>query len=109
MSYDSRFLNMKDAGQYIGQSYRWMQRNYLHLARSGVEVHRFPKGSVKGHLFFSKQSLDKYAATCRLTVEAERPGGQLPEGRDELKILTFLGSLGYETKNMEYIGCEHSV
>jgi len=67
MSGDCRFLNMRQAGEYIGQSYRWMQKNYIGLLKSGVIVYRVPKDSPKGHLMFSKVSLDKYMDTCRIS------------------------------------------
>ncbi len=33
-----RFLNMREAGMHIGQSYRWMQRNYIALIKDGVKA-----------------------------------------------------------------------
>jgi hypothetical protein len=66
---DVRFLDMKDAALYLGQSVRWMRRNYIELVRSGVEVYRFPKDSKRGHLFFAKVSLERYIAACRIKGE----------------------------------------
>jgi len=63
---DNRFLNMREAGSYLGQTYRWMQRNYLLLIRRGVVVYRVPRDASKGRLMFEKKSLDAYMATCRL-------------------------------------------
>ena len=63
-----RFLKMREAGAYIGQSYRWMQRNYVSLLRDGVIAFRVPKDSPKGHLVFEKGSLDRYMASCRITA-----------------------------------------
>ena len=68
MSFDSRFLNMREAGAYIGQTYRWMQRHYVELIRKGVEAYRIPKDSPKGRLVFNKVSLDKYMESCRLSA-----------------------------------------
>ena len=63
---DVRFLNMKEAALYIGRSYRWMQRHYIDLIRSGVKVARLPKGSIKGRLVFEKESLSQYMDACRI-------------------------------------------
>jgi hypothetical protein len=61
-----RFLKMKEAGAYLCQSYRWMQRNYINLIRNGVIAFRIPKGSSKGHLVFEKNSLDQYVKSCQI-------------------------------------------
>lgn len=61
-----RFLNMREAGAYLCQSYRWMQRNYVNLIRQGVIVFRVPKDSPKGHLVFEKESLDQYMKSCQI-------------------------------------------
>ena len=60
---------MRAAGTYLGQSYRWMQRNYPSLLRAGVIVFRVPKDSPKGHLVFEKGSLDRYLESCRITAD----------------------------------------
>ena len=75
MSNDIRFLNMKAAGEYIGQSYRWMQRNYVMLIRAGVKAYRMPKDASRGRLMFSRASLDEYVECCRITGDFERPVG----------------------------------
>lgn len=62
----SDFLNMRDAGKYMGQSYRWMQRNYIGLIKNGVHVFRMPKDSPKGRLVFEKSSLDRYIEQCQI-------------------------------------------
>jgi hypothetical protein len=64
-----KFLNIKQAGSYIGQSYRWMQRNYPSILRHGVMVFRVPKDSPKGHLVFEKSSLDRYMESCRIAAD----------------------------------------
>lgn len=64
-----RFINMREAGVQIGQSYRWMQRNYPSLLRHGVVAFRVPKDSPKGHLVFEKGSLDRYMESCRITAD----------------------------------------
>ncbi len=66
MSADPRFLNMREAGEYLGQSYRWMQRNYVNLLQNGVVAYRVPKDSSTGHLMFNKTSLDDYMESCRI-------------------------------------------
>lgn len=66
MSFDVRFLDMHEAGAYLGQSYRWMQRNYINLIRNGVVAYRVPKDSPKGHLMFGKTSLDEYMERCKI-------------------------------------------
>jgi hypothetical protein len=66
MGIDSSFLDMKEAGGYIGRSYRWMQRNYIGLIQNGVKVYRLPKGSTRGHLVFEKKSLDQYLQSCQI-------------------------------------------
>jgi len=68
MSFDKRYLNMKEAGQHIGQSYRWMQRHYVDLIRDGVTSYRIPKESPKGRLMFDKASLDAYMQSCRISA-----------------------------------------
>jgi hypothetical protein len=65
---ETRFLNMREAGAYIGQSYRWMQRNYPNLLKNGVRAFRVPKNASKGHLVFEKASLDLYMESCKLTA-----------------------------------------
>lgn len=60
-----RYLNMREGGEYIGQSYRWMQRHYVHLIRAGVVTYRLPKNSSKGRIVFERVSLDKYMESCR--------------------------------------------
>ncbi len=69
MSYGASFLKMKEAGAHIGQSYRWMQRNYPSLLRHGVVVFRVPKDSPKGHLVFEKGSLDQYMKSCQISAD----------------------------------------
>lgn len=66
MSYDHRFVNMREAAVYLGQSYRWMQRNWVNLLRNGVIAYRVPKDSPNGHLMFKKASLDDYIESCRI-------------------------------------------
>ncbi len=66
---ERRFLNMREAGAYLSQSYRWMQRNYPTLLRHGVIAFRVPKDSPKGHLVFEKGSLDRYMEVCRITAD----------------------------------------
>ncbi len=63
---DSRYLNMREAGTHLGQSYRWMQRNYVYLIKGGVMAFRVPKDAPKGHLMFEKGSLDQYMNKCRI-------------------------------------------
>ena len=106
MTFDSRYLNMKEAGLHISQSYRWMQRNWIVLIRDGVEAFRVPKESVKGHLYFSKASLDRYMMSCCLTMPTERPVGRLPEGHTKSRILTLFGGLDYTLPYDEYVRCE---
>lgn len=65
---DNRYLDMKASGAYIGQSYRWMQRHWVDLVKAGVAIYRVPKDSIKGRLVFSKESLDEYMRSCRLTL-----------------------------------------
>ncbi|MEI9477298.1 MAG: hypothetical protein WCO26_12055 [Deltaproteobacteria bacterium] len=69
MNRNDRFLNMREAGAYMGQSYRWMQRNYVYLVKGGVSVFRVPKGSPKGHLVFERGGLDQYMESCRITAD----------------------------------------
>jgi len=68
---ETKFLNMREAGQYIGQSYRWMQRNYVNLIKHGVKTFRVPKDSIKGHLRFHKDDLDKYMESCLISTNFE--------------------------------------
>lgn len=68
MSEPRQFLNMKEAGQHIGQSYRWMQRNYINLLRQGVITYRVPKDAPKGRLVFGRESLDRYMAACQIRM-----------------------------------------
>ena len=67
---------MREAGEYLGHSYRWMQRNWVNLLRNGVVAYRVPKDSPTGHLMFNKASLDDYMESCRIN------GGNL----DSLKV-----------------------
>lgn len=60
---------MREAGMHIGQSYRWMQRNYLNLIQNGVQVLRVPLGSPKGRLVFEMRSLESYMQACQLKIE----------------------------------------
>ena len=69
MSNDIRFLNMREAGRYLGQSYRWMQRNYVYLVRSGVIACRVPKDAPKGRLVFEKESMNRYIDQCRIKAD----------------------------------------
>ena len=71
MNYDDRFLNMREAGQYLGQSYRWMQRNYPNLVQHGVMAFRIPKDAPKGRLVFEKASLDRYMESCQIAAQFE--------------------------------------
>ena len=74
-----RFLNMREAGAHLGQSYRWMQRNYINLLQHGAIAFRVPKDSPKGRLVFQKDSLDRYMESCRITADfqaVEPAGGQ---------------------------------
>jgi len=66
MSHDIRFLNMREAGAYLGHSYRWMQRHYPALLDNGVIAYRLPKDSLKGQLLFERKSLDGYLEQCRI-------------------------------------------
>ncbi len=63
-----RYLNMREAGNYIGQTYRWMQRHYVDLIQAGVRAYRIPKDAPKGHLMFERESLDGYLLSCRLEM-----------------------------------------
>jgi hypothetical protein len=63
---EEKRLNMRQAGFYLGRSYRWMQRHWVNLVKSGVKVFRVPKDSVKGHILFEKDSLDKYLDSCQI-------------------------------------------
>jgi hypothetical protein len=64
-----QLFDMRDTAEYISQTYRWLQRNYLRLMEQGVEVFRLPKDSTKGHLWFSRDSLDKYLKNCRIKLD----------------------------------------
>ncbi len=66
MTENNRFLNMRDAAAYLGQTYRWMQRHYVDLIKSGVATYRVPLNAVKGHLMFNRESLDKYMESCQI-------------------------------------------
>lgn len=68
MNFETRFLDMKEAGSYLGQTYRWMQRHWVDLVKSGVEAYRVPKDAVKGRLIFKKETLDRYIETCQLKL-----------------------------------------
>ncbi len=68
------YLNMREAGKYIGQSYRWMQRNYIDLIKNGVPVFRLPKDSPKGRLVFERAGLDQYMFQCRIEGNFETFG-----------------------------------
>lgn len=59
-------LSMREAGRYLGQSYRWMQRHWIDLIRGGVDAYRVPKDAEKGRLIFKKESLDEYLEACRV-------------------------------------------
>lgn len=63
---DSSYLDMKNAGHHLGQTYRWMQRHYPNLIKAGVSVYRIPAGSAKGRLMFRKDHLDRYMESCRV-------------------------------------------
>lgn len=65
---EANLLNMRQAGAYLGQSYRWMQRNYLNLLRSGVKAYRVPKNASKGRLVFERESLNAYLKDCQIEV-----------------------------------------
>lgn len=69
MSFDIRFLNLEEAGKYVGQSTRWMRRHWPDLVKAGVAMYRVPKDAKKGHLMFSKSSLDEWVESCRIRVE----------------------------------------
>lgn len=60
---------MREAGAYLGQSYRWMQRHWAALVRAEVIAYRVPKGSEKGRLVFNRDSLARYVESCRVGVE----------------------------------------
>ncbi len=57
---------MKEAAEHLGQSYRWMQRNWVNLLRGDVIAYRVPKDAPKGHLMFEKASLDRYMKSCKI-------------------------------------------
>ena len=65
---DNRFLSMRSAGNYLGQNYRWMQRNYVNLIRNGVIAYRVPKDAPKGRLVFEKNSINRYVESCRMSA-----------------------------------------
>ena len=64
--YDSRFLNLKEAAQHLGQTTRWMRKHWPELAAQGVKIYRFPKWAPKGRLMVEKVSLEKYLSDCRV-------------------------------------------
>ncbi len=68
MFLEAKFLNMKQAGAHIGQSYRWMQRNYLNLLKAGVKAYRLPKNASKGRLIFDRDSLNEYIRSCQVEL-----------------------------------------
>lgn len=73
MNFDIRFLNLPEAAEYIGRKPRWMRRHWIDLVNKGVSAYRIPKGSPRGHLMFSKSSLDRWLENCRIkTGEAVR-------------------------------------
>lgn len=65
---NTKYLTMKEAGEYMGTSYRWLQRHWDDLSKVGVEVLRVPLDAPKGRLLFERSSLDKYLSKCRITV-----------------------------------------
>ena len=69
MSSCDRPMTMREAGESLGRSYRWMQRNYLTLIKRGVVIYRVPKDSIKGHLLFDPDSLTAYLRSCQLKGE----------------------------------------
>lgn len=72
---DNRFLNMREAGVYLGQSYRWMQRHWVALVRAGVIAYRVPRDAEKGRLVFNRDSLDRYVESCRIGVGINATAG----------------------------------
>lgn len=64
--FETKFLNMKQAGEHIGQSYRWMQRNYPQLLKAGVKAFRVPQNAPKGRLVFDCESLNEYMRGCQI-------------------------------------------
>jgi len=64
----TNYLDMRETGSYLGQSYRWMQRHWVDLVRGGVEAYRVPKDASKGRLVFNRESLDRYMGFCRLRM-----------------------------------------
>lgn len=109
MSLENKYLDMRDAAIYIGQTVRWMRRHYPAMSQEGVEVLRVPKGSPKGHLHFTKASLDRYMASCRLMKHPQRPVGALPEGHSRARIATPFGGFNYTLDFDEYERCERSM
>ena len=84
MSHDTRYLNLSEAGRYIGQSTRWMRRHWPDLLKDGVRVLRVPKDSVKGRLVLERASLDAYMEKCRIEADfgvVDRPLVSKPRGR----------------------------
>ena len=61
-----QYVNMKKAAEYLGVSYRWMQRNYPKLIKAGVQVCRVPKGAPKGRLMFHIPTLENYMNLCKI-------------------------------------------
>ncbi len=70
MSPDSRYLNLRQAAQYICQSPRFLRRHWPDLLRDGVKVLRIPANlGPKGRLFFDRASLDAYLEKCRIQAD----------------------------------------
>lgn len=87
MSFDVRYLDFKGAAQYIGQTSRWMRRHWPNLVREGVQAYRVPKDSKRGHLMFSKMSLDQWVESCR--IWPPKDGHQIPNlGSDNGDLTT---------------------
>ena len=68
---DNRYLSLKDAAQYLGQSLRWMRRHYVDLIRAGVRVYRVPRDAVKGRLLFRRDDLDNYLKLCQISQDPQ--------------------------------------
>ena len=66
MSFDTRYLNLAEAGHYLGRSTRWMRRHWVDLVRDGCETYRVPRNAPKGHLMFLKDGLDGYMKKCQI-------------------------------------------
>ncbi len=64
-----QLFDMRDTAEYLSQTYRWLQRNYLKLMEHGVKVFRMPRDSKRGHLMFSKDSLDEYLKNCQVKLD----------------------------------------